>query len=82
MLVGARGVEEGRRTDCGSSSQVPRGSPPHYGSALLFPNFPQPICSDTPTRNTMPLMLGGLHPSLEGRGQVAVSLRVEELIKN
>ena len=44
---------------------------PCHGSPLVFPTCSQPI---SPSQNPPTLTLGGLHPSLQGRGQVAASL--------
>ena len=46
---------------------------PYHGSPLMFSTWPRP----TRPRNPSTLMLGGLHPLLEGRGQVAASLGVD-----
>jgi hypothetical protein len=56
-------------------------SPPHVPcrSPLVFSTHSQPT---NPSRDPSTSVLSGLHPSLEGRGQVATSLGVNEPKRN
>ena len=63
-------IDKGRRADYGPLLMYLVGLP-YHGSPFAFPTYAQhTTLSQDPSRST----LNGLHPSLEGRGQVAASL--------
>jgi hypothetical protein len=63
-------IAKGRQAEYGSPPHIPRGSPIRVSPCVsyLLPTHTSP--SQDPSTST----LDGLHPSLEGRGQVAASL--------
>ncbi|KIM34884.1 hypothetical protein M413DRAFT_32938 [Hebeloma cylindrosporum] len=67
---GGDGTDGWVRADYGSPPHVPPGLP-YHGSPLVFPTYSQ---HTSPSQDPSTSTLGGLHPSLEGRGQVAASL--------